>query len=1145
MALCLTLFSNCNNSKRQFKILNEHKTGISFQNSIPESDSLNIIINNYMYNGAGVGIADFNNDGLQDVFFAGNLVNNKLYLNKGNLKFIDVSEISKIEGKGQWFSGVNIFDINNDDLLDIYITATFNSDPELRKNILFINKGNDENNVPIFENQAEQYNLDDTNFTTHSLAFDYDKDGDLDLYLLNNMLEVSKTGALFNKFRTGDSPSNDRLYRNDNGIFTDVTLEANIKDFGFGLGIALIDANDDSWPDLYISNDFVTNDLLYINQKDGTFENKIGDYLNHQSFSSMGNDIADINNDGLEEIFTLDMLPRKDARMKMMFGGLNHYYYDIMLTKKYELEYARNVFQFNRGNGKFSDISMISDLHNTDWSWSILMQDYTNDGLKDMFISNGFPRDITDLDFSDYHSGINVLRSVDEQLLSIIPQVKIPNIFVENEGNLQFKDVSKTWIKEVASYSNGAAYGDLDNDGDLDLIVSNINDPAFVYENTENSKFNYIQIDLKKSNSIVNPIGSKIYCFTKEKSQLQVFQPNRGYCSTSQNIAHFGLGKELVDSIQVVWPDGNIQTIVSPEVNKKHTIIYKTEKQKVPKISDFSMFTKIDSSSLLQFKHEEKKFYDFDVQALVQSLNSENGPPIAVADLDNNGTDDIVFGGNLFYPTNIAYQDETGRFSLKELVKKTDTDVASILVFDLNQDGLQDIFFTQGSSEVNSQSKYKNRIYINKGNQIFQEDTTLLQSKEDFGHSCITACDFDKDGDIDLFLGAHSIPSKFPLSGKPQLLINNNGVLVDQFEQFFNFNEQNYLINSAIWSDVNNDSWPDLITVGKWNPILIHLSESGKSFKTQKIPKSNGLWTSIIGSDLDNDGDIDYILGNQGLNNKYRFDAAHPIKLYAKDFDKNGSIDLIMSHYIENDYRPYNVRNDVTKQLKSLSKVFKNYKSFAEANTDFILSNLDTTGMSYYAAETLESSILWNKGDMQFSLQALPYETQFSCVHGIMIKNMDDDMFPDLISVGNDYGTEVFSGRTDAGYGNIMLNNGTQFNALPSYKSNFYAGGNTRGIVGFQNAKTSAEEILVGRNNDTPLVFQFNQKQDFVELPFDVFRIRTVDKNNDSYIQEYYNGASYFSQQSKIFYFNSDKINAVYVTNTKGEEKQIYPKEAL
>ncbi len=1143
LLISVLLLAGCNSSGHRFELLDSEKTGLSFINEIKESDSVNILIHNYIYNGAGVGVGDFNNDGLEDLFFAGNLVENRLFVNQGRLKFSDVSPQAGIEAKGQWCSGVNVFDINMDGLLDIYVTATYHKESEKRENLLFINQGI-KDGIPFFENQADQYGLADDNYTTHSLSFDYDKDGDLDLYLINNKLDIAKTSILNTKYRRGNTPSNDRLYRNDGDSFTDVTLEANIKDFGFGLGIALLDANEDGWPDLYISNDFVTNDLLYINQQDGTFENEIDQYTNHQSFSSMGNDIADIDNDGLLDIFTLDMLPREDARMKMMFGGVNPHYYDIMLSKKYELEYARNVLQLNRGNGKYSDISLLTDLHNTDWSWSILMQDFTNDGLKDMFISNGFPRDITDLDFSDYHSGINVMFSVTDELLSTIPRVKIPNLFIENEGALRFEDVSKAWAESKPSYSNGAAYADLDNDGDLDLITSNINDPVFIYENNDASNNNFLQIKIGNTPHSISTIGTKVTVHSGDTSQLMVYQPNRGYCSTSQNILHFGLGKSKVDSIVVEWMDQKFQSIPNPDINQVITIEYEEPESRSPVQSKKYLFALQDSFPLNALKHQEKRFYDFDFQPLVQSLDSEKGPALAVGDLDMNGTDDIVFGGNIHYPTRIAYQDANGNFSFKDLVK-THSDAAGILIFDIDKDGMNDIFITQGSSEITDHVKFRNRVFINKGNGNFEEDQNITSASNDFGHSCIASMDFDKDGDMDLFLGGHSIPGKFPLASNPQLLINQNGKLNNEFDTYFDLEKNLNLTNSAIWSDVNGDSWPDLITVGKWNSIIVHYNEEGRRFRSVKIPESTGLWTSITGSDLDADGDIDYIVGNQGRNNKYNVDEAHPMRLHVKDFDQNQSLDLILSHFVDGKFKPYHLRNDATKQLKSLSKIFKDYKSYSTASTQDILNTLDTNDMQTYIVEHLDNSVLMNLGNGDFELFPLPRETQFSCIHGIISKDLNDDNFPDVLSVGNDFGTEVFTGRTDAGFGNILMNDeGNLYYSRPT-ETNFYAGGNTRGLVSFKYEKTNSEYLLIARNNDQPLIFSIERDQQVVKLPSDCFKIIEEFKDGTLNEIEFYHGGAFLSQTSKHYFFNENKIQSITSVNARGVKTLLFTNDEI
>ncbi|WP_235295837.1 VCBS repeat-containing protein [Portibacter marinus] len=1145
--LLLIFICGCNHSEDgyRFNIVEAKKSGIEFNNLIEETNQQNIIIHNYLYNGAGVGIGDFNQDGLEDVFFAGNIVDNKLYLNKGDLKFQDITAEARVSASGQWCSGVNVVDLNGDDLLDIYVTTTYHDNDSLRANILFINQGLNSEGIPIFENKAASYGLDVKDYSTHSLAFDYDKDGDLDIYILNNKLDIPKTSGLQRKNRSGDSPSNDRLMRNDNGVFTDVTKEANILDFGFGLGIALLDVNEDGWQDLYISNDFVTNDLLYVNQGDGTFENQVGKYLQHQSYSSMGNDIADINNDGLDDIFTLDMLPREDARMKRMFGGVNHYFYDIMLNKDYELEYARNVFQINRGAGHFSDIGMITGLYNTDWSWSVLMQDLTNDGLKDIFISNGFPRDITDLDFSDYHSGINVMFSVTEKLLNIIPSVKISNVFVENQGDLKFEDVSAKWTDTLPSYSNGAAYADLDNDGDLDIITSNINDYAFLYENTSEPTQNFIQIELHENLDNIEKVGTKVYLYHDDAVQYQIYQPNRGYCSTSQSALHFGLGSSRPDSIKIVWPDGAIQLESEVKLNQKDTINYIPNRIRSSQSYNDQMFVSADLALIDSIAHTERRFYDFDIQGLIQSLESEGGPAIAVGDINGDLIDDIVIGGNRDIATKIGMQDNDGKIGFQDLDVPT-TDISGILILDIDNDSDNDLFLTLGSSEVNDYTVYSNRLYINdgRGNLKLRKESLKVDPSE--GSSMCSAADFDKDGDLDIFVGGHSISAKFPLASSPQMLINEAGSFTNQVDSYLQFKPEHHLISSSVWTDVNNDGWPDLITVGKWMPIHLFVNNNGKSFTKVILPNSSGLWNSITGADLDMDGDIDYILGNQGLNTKLRLDSLHPIKMYAKDFDGNESLDIITSHYVDGKYKPYNLRNDLTKQVKSLSKVFQTYNSYSEASTDQILEALDTSGMLTYEVHHLESMILWNEGDHQFKMTNLPYSVQFSCVHGIATMDMNADGMTDIITVGNDYGTEVLSGRTDAGIGSVLLNQGNKtFLDAPASSTNFYAPGNTRGIAQFKRNDTDLPYYIIARNNDKFLLYSSDVTLSSVLLPNDVFRVKQIDITGDVKISEYYYGEGYSTQNSKHFFFDKEKVAELYTINFLGEEVKIFPNENI
>ena len=1131
-----------------FQLASASETGIEFNNIVEESDSLNILTNNYVYNGAGVGISDFDKDSLPDIFFAGNLVDNQLYLNQGNLKFKEIASDAQVNASDKWCSGVNIADVNTDGWPDIYVTCTFHEEEELRKNLLFVHQGLNEQGVPSFKEEAEAYGIADPGYTTHSIFLDYDLDNDLDLFLINNKLDIPKTSNLHNKIVDGSSPSTDRLYRNNgDNTFTDVSQEAGITHHGFGLGISVFDVNADGYPDIYVSNDFVSNDILWINQGDGTFQNEIMDYLDHQSFSSMGNNVGDLNNDGLNEIITLDMLPDSDARMKMMFGGSNYYYYDIMQQRGYEIQYPRNNIHLNQGNGHFSDIAMMLDIDATDWSWSPLIADFDHDGRSDLFISNGFPRDITDLDFSDYHSGINVLRSVNEKLLSLIPVVKIENYLYLQKENLAFENVHKGASYSLPSFSNGAALSDLDRDGDLDIIVSNINDPAFLYINQTNGQGNYLQLALTGPASNPAATGTKITLHTQNQIFYQEAQYNRGYCSYSEELLHFGLSDAtIVDSIIITWPDQSVTVLRDLKSNQKLTVDFEQAKR----AKDYKpnkpapLFTQTENV-LSTTAHQFKKFYDFQIQPQVQKLTSEEGPALVVADMDNDGLDDCIVDPGNNSRLLLYYQKPEGGFRETKLEDiDFEGERTGILAVDLNGDTYKDLYIARGSPEyLYDTTRLRDQIYFSKNGNGFQKASTFNPIAN--VSSCVTATDIDQDGDLDLFVGGRVIAGAWPKTPSSTLFINEGGQLIDKTATLAPKLGKVGMVTSAVWTDVDNDGWTDLFVVGKWMAPTLFKNMDGKKLEQVSLnstSKLNGLWNSITGVDLNNDGFTDYILGNQGINNKYRLDATHPLQLFAKDFDKNGSIDPILSHFVDGTYKPYHLRNGFLKQLKSMSKEFTDYTSYANITTPELLEKLDTEDMLEFEVDILHHIILWNDSGTSFQVDTLPLATQIAPINGLLTMHLNEDQYLDILLTGNDYSTEVFNGINDAGTGNVLLNKGNKTLELIAPKqSNFYNEGNTRALAKYYDQKDKIFKVLSARHGATILVHQASYGAGLPSLIIpDEFQKLSIEwSDGTKQERELYLGEGYLSQNSRRMYIRPGVEKIIGVTFS-GERKTVY-----
>lgn len=1074
-----------------FELMEPQKTAVTFENTLNPDDELNILEYDYYYNGGGVAAADFNNDGLTDLYFTGNQVSSKLYLNKGDFKFQEVTEKAGVNTKN-WATGIAVADVNNDGLPDMYISYAGYKDAVRRKHQLFINKGIGSEGVPLFKDEAEKYNLDDTSYTTQSCFFDLDKDGDLDLLLINHFQD--KTNLNFPKEKPTKNifPGNAKLYRNDNGHFTDVSRAAGIVEDGYGLGVCISDINQDGWPDIYISKDFIFDDALYINNMDGTFTESIKKYIQHTSQFSMGCDIADFNNDSYPDILTVDMLPEDNQRQKLMNIAMDDNRFNYALSLGYMPQYSRNMLQINngpdvKGQYSFSEIGQLAGIYKTDWSWSPLFADLNNDGLKDIFISNGIPRDITNNDFVSYRSSaIQASPNYDSLMTDLLAQIENlkpvakDNFVFENNGDFRFFDQSMAWGMNKESFSNGAVYVDLDNDGDLDLVTNNINSVASIFKNNSNeiSSNNYIRVKLNGSFAI----GSKISITCNGKSQFIEHNPYRGFQSSQDPVEHFGLGKDsIVDTLKIVWLDGSQQEFVHVKANQLIVLDYKNaiaihNSVKVKKVKPASIFRDITETTGIDFTHVENSFDDFDFEPLLPHKFSRNGPYIAIGDVDRNGHEDFWIGGPAKIPGKIFLQQSNGQFLLRSLPDSGFEDMGGIM-FDANGDKNLDLYVVSGGNEYNSKTAaYQDRLYINDGKGNFKRDVDALP-KEFSSGSCVVASDFDNDGDLDLFVGGRVVPGSYPLA--PQSFIFQNdgkGKFHDVTMSVCSPLTDIGLVTSAIWSDFDKDGWTDLIVTGEWMPVTVFKNEHGKLKRLQNNPildASPGWWFSIAAGDFDKDGDSDYIVGNLGLNNKYKASEKKPLTIYAKDFDGNGSIECILSYYLGDQEYTLANRDQITSVLPAIKKKFDTYTKFADADFSQIFSKEDLDGALIRKATKFASVYMENKGNGRFVLHDLPIEAQFSTIQSIQVKDFDGDGNLDALIAGNFFSPEFMTGRYDASIGLLLKGNGKgHFASVPAASSSISIIGDARatGMIRIEN-KTC---LIAAVNSGKLQVYQIN-----------------------------------------------------------------------
>ncbi len=1186
-------FFSCKNDTNLFKSLPAVETGITFSNRITENDTMNILDFEYIYNGGGVGMGDFNNDGLQDVYFTGNQVANKLYLNKSDttekkIRFEDITENSKTSGNGKWCSGVAVADVNADGKLDLYVCANVKKSAKDRENLLYINKGNDKNGIPIFDEMATEFGLADTTFSTNAAFFDYDNDGDLDVYILVDKIDNKASPTNFRTLKKdGSSQNNDQLYRNDfdpklgHAFFTKVTKEAGINQEGFGLGINITDINRDGWKDVFVTNDFITNDLLWINNKKGGFTDQASQYFKHTSASAMGNDVADMNNDGLADIFALDMLPEDNYRKKMLMMPNNYLTYQNNEQYGFQYQYVRNTFQLNQGRKPnsdqqiFSEISLLSGIAETDWSWCPLLMDFDNDGYRDIIVTNGFPKDITDHDFITFRNESGNIAG-NQYLLDMIPQVKIKNYAFKNIGNSVgsaplFSNVTDSWGNDQPSFSNGAAYADLDLDGDMDYIVNNINDSAFVYQNQLVDKkikdTNYLNIKFKGDSLNTQGLGAIVEISMKNGEKNSPLTPNgetkmlyenspfRGYLSTVEAVAHFGLGKEnIVDEVKIIWQNGKQQVLKNVKANQ--TIWVKAQNANfIPTIAlpikDNKIFTDITDSLGINYVHNELDFIDFNYQKLLPHKLSQYGPSLAVGDVNDDGLDDVFIGGSNYRKGKFLIQLKSGKFEQKDLLPGTDTlkteeDAGSLLI-DVDNDNDLDLYIVSGGAEfVKTSPNYQDRLFINE-NGIFVQNKTALPILLKSG-SCVKAADFDKDGDLDLFIGGRFIPENYPKATSSYILRNDSKGNIVKFSDVTKSQApdlQNIgLVCDALWTDYDNDGQLDLALAGEWMPIKFLKNTKGKfSIIKTELDNQFGWWNSLAGGDFDNDGDTDYLAGNVGLNSLNRATDLEPLKIYGKDFNNDGNYDAIPTIFFPgedgNKYEyPFHVREDMIKQLITTRAKYPDFTTYAKAKFSDMFTQEEINGADIYKANYLASSYIENLGAGKFKMSQLPNLAQTSPIFGMQLSDIDYDGLLDAIILGNDYGTELTNGRYDAMTGLVLKNMGNgRFGVINSSLSGFYVPINAKALVKIQAA--DGQELLMASQNKGKLL-AFKSKNTSKNLPIsknDIYAIIT-NKNGQTRKEELYFGQSFYSSGSRNISINHN-VSKVEIVDYKGFKRNI------
>jgi hypothetical protein len=1090
------------------------QTGITFNNTLVENDSVNLIANEYTYMGSGVGMGDFNNDNFPDVFLGANQASSRLYINKGKqqanaLQFEDITAKAGIKGSF-WATGISVVDINNDGYDDIYVCVSGTKSPRLRQNRLYINQKD-----LTFSEQAAEYGLADTSFSTQAVFLDYDRDGDLDMYLLNHLLYRPNANTIVPRDFSGSSPAADRLYRNEgipkdgkHPVFKDVSLAAGIQEAGYGLGVVVSDFNNDNWPDIYVTNDYIGNDVLWLNNRKGGFDNRIATSTRHQSYSSMGVDAADINNDALPDIASLDMMPEGNERRKKMFSFMRYDRFEMERRMGYEPSFMRNMLQLNNGNRNrhdtiepfFSEIGQLAGIQETDWSWSVLMADFDNDGWKDMHITNGMGKDMLNNDYLNYRNEFALsgqFASIEErnrkvaQKLTEYGNVELNNYCFRNTGgdqpgSLTFRNVSAEAGINLPSISSGCAYADLDNDGDLDLVVNNINKEAFVFRNdartnVKDSTHHYVLLQLKGNELNKDGFGAKVKVYAGNQVQLVEQNPVRGYSSTVDKRLHIGLGKaSLVDSITVVWPNNKQQTVRKLPVDQVVKLQQKEAVQDwVASASNLkALFADVTTEKNLAFKHAETFFDDYSFQGLLPQKYSQLGPFITEGDVNADGLTDFFMGGAYNQSGQVFIQQSNGKFVSKELTvgEKNEEDLGCLL-FDADGDKDLDLFVNSGGYEYDAGSPYYlPRLYKNDGKGRFNLDKAAIPSTISTSAQAVASADYDGDGDIDLFIGGRISPSQYPIAPRSYLLQNNNGQFSDVTATVCAPLQAPGMITAAVWMDFNNDKKPDLVITGEWMPVRFFQNTAGKLEEVTSstgLEHMNGQWRSLNAADLDKDGDLDLVAGNLGLNNKYHASPAEPIKLFAKDLDGSGTIDPVVAYYImdqtgQRQLYPAIGRDQFAMQVPSIKKRYLLHDAYAKARMSDIFTPTDYEGSLELTCEITTTCWLENKGNGKFARHDLPTAAQLAPVNAIVCTDADGDGNIDLLLAGNEYQTEIMTGRYDASYGLLLKGDGKgHFNPVSPASSGLIIDGDVKDLKLIFTGKK--EKILLAAINDNKL----------------------------------------------------------------------------